>query len=90
VDVKGNPLKFSRDPDSDWTVKNGIPYYGLKEHVAVDANSGFVLTTELTPASVHDSAWLLWCVAANGIDALFRQRAFNIFIFRGGKILGRI
>ena len=50
--------QFSRDLESDWTVKNEIPHYGLKEHASVDINHGFVLATELTPASVSDSTYL--------------------------------
>ena len=63
VDKNGKPLKFSRDLESDWTVKNNVPHYGLKEHAAVDTNYGFVLATELTPASHHDSPYLPLCVA---------------------------
>ena len=29
---KGNLLKFSRDQESDWVIKNEKPHYGLKEH----------------------------------------------------------
>ncbi|MGD1151798.1 MAG: transposase [Syntrophales bacterium] len=29
LDKNGNLLKFSRDLESDWTVKNDIPHYGL-------------------------------------------------------------
>ena len=29
------PLKFSRDLESDWTFKNDKPHYGLKEHTTV-------------------------------------------------------
>jgi IS5 family transposase len=65
LDKNGNLLKFSRDLESDWTVKNNIPHYGLKEHASVDTNHGFVLSTELTPASVHDSTHLPYCVAAS-------------------------
>jgi transposase, IS5 family len=36
LDKKGRPLKFSRDLESDWTVKNDEPHYGLKEHTSVD------------------------------------------------------
>ena len=53
LDKNGNLLKFSRDLDSDWTVKNDKPHYGLKEHASVDTNHGFVLSTDLTPASVQ-------------------------------------
>jgi transposase, IS5 family len=65
LDKNGKLLKFSRDLDSDWTVKNSKPHYGLKEHASVDTNYGFVLATELTPASVHDSTYLPYCVTAS-------------------------
>ena len=61
VDKNGNPLKFSRDFESDWVVKNDKPHYGLKEHAAVDINHGFILATTLTPASVNDTNYLSYC-----------------------------
>jgi IS5 family transposase len=54
LDKKGNPLKFSRDLKSDWTVKNDEPHYGLKEHASVDVINGFMLATTITSASAHD------------------------------------
>ena len=65
LDKNGNILKFSRDLESDWTVKNDIPHFGLKEHAAVDTRYGFVLATEMTPASHHDSRYLPLCVAGS-------------------------
>jgi IS5 family transposase len=65
LDKNGNPLKFSRDLESDWTVRNDIPHYGLKEHASVDTRYGFVLTTEITPASFHDSPYPPLCVAGS-------------------------
>lgn len=65
LDKTGKPLKFSRDLESDWTVKNNIPHYGLKEHASVDACYGFILATEITPASFHDSPYLPLCVASS-------------------------
>lgn len=65
LDKNGNLLKFSRDIDSDWVVKNNKPHYGLKEHASVDTNHGFVLSTDLTPASVNDSIYLPLCVAGS-------------------------
>lgn len=62
-DKTGKPLKFARDLESDWTVRNDIPHFGLKEHSAVDTRHGFVLATTLTPASVHDSNFLPYCTA---------------------------
>ena len=55
LDKNGKALKFSRDLESDWTVKNEVPHFGLKEHASVDTRYGFVLSTEMTPASHHDS-----------------------------------
>ncbi len=65
LDKKGKPLKFKRDLESDWTVKNDKPHFGLKEHASVDVENGFVLATELTPASHHDSPYLPLCAAAS-------------------------
>jgi len=62
---KGKPRKFSRDLESNWTVKNEKPHYGLKEHASVDTRYGFVLATEITPASHHDSPYLPLCVAGS-------------------------
>jgi len=61
LDKNGKPLKFSRDLESDWTVKNDEPHYGLKEHASVDINHGFVLATALTPSSVNDTNYLSYC-----------------------------
>ena len=36
LDKNGKPLKFCRDLESDWTVKNDVPHFGLKEHATVD------------------------------------------------------
>jgi IS5 family transposase len=65
LDKNGNLLKFSRDLESNWIVKNDKPHYGLKEHASVDTNYGFVLSTVLTPASVSDSIYLPYCVATS-------------------------
>jgi IS5 family transposase len=76
MDKNGNALKFSRPParkglrpggdmESDWTVKNEIPHYGLKEHASVDVKSGFILATTMTPASVHDTNYLVYLTLAS-------------------------
>lgn len=65
LDKKGRPLKFSRDLESDWTVKNDEPHYGLKEHASVDVNNGFILATTLTRASVHDTNYLAYLTIAS-------------------------
>jgi IS5 family transposase len=63
LDRNGNILKFSRDIESDWTIKNDGPHFGLKEHASVDTRYGFVPATEITPASHHDSPYLPVCIA---------------------------
>jgi IS5 family transposase len=65
LDKNGHLLKFCRDLDSDWVVKKGAFHYGFNEHASVDTNYGFVLATELTPASVNDSIYLPYCVTAS-------------------------
>ena len=51
--------------ESDWTVKNETPHYGLKEHASVDVKTGLVLATTMTPASVHDSTYLEYLTLAS-------------------------
>ncbi len=65
LDKNGNQIKFCRDLESDWTVKNDTPHYGLKEHASVDVNNGFILATTLTPASVHDTNYLPYLIVAS-------------------------
>ena len=65
LDKKGRPLKFSRDLESDWTVKNDEPHYGLKEHASVDVDNGFILAATLTPASESDSIYLPYLAIAS-------------------------
>ena len=81
VDKDGNPLKFSRDLESDWTVKNDEPHYGLKEHASVDVDSGFILATTLTPASEHDSKYLPYlalasCHTEEPIDEVYADKGY--------------
>jgi len=81
LDKHGKPMKFSRDLDSNWTVKNNKPHFGLKEHVSVDTRYGFVLATEMTPASFHDSPFLPLCVAGschtqNPIQKVFADKGY--------------
>jgi len=81
LDKMGKPMKFSRDLDSNWTVKNNKPHFGLKEHASVDTRYGFVLATEMTPASFHDSPYLPLCVAGslhtkNPIHKVFADKGY--------------
>ena len=62
LDKYGNPRKFTRDLDSDWTIKNGEPHFGLKEHTSVDTKNGFILATTLSPSSHNDSKYLPYVI----------------------------
>jgi IS5 family transposase len=61
LDKNGKPKKFCRDLESDWVVQKDTPQYGLKEHAAVDTNTGFILATTITPALVSDTTYLPYC-----------------------------
>ena len=61
LDKNGKPKKFTRDLESNWTIKNDIPHYGLKEHSSVDVNHGFILATTISKASVNDTNYLDYC-----------------------------
>ena len=65
LDKNDKPLKFSHDLQADWTVKNNVPHYGLKEHASVDINHGFIMATTITPASVNDTNYLCYCTVFN-------------------------
>jgi len=54
----GKPAKFQRDVESDWTVKNDKPHFGMKEHAGVDVKSGLVLSSIISKASEHDTNYL--------------------------------
>jgi len=49
------PIKFQRDVESDWTVKNDVPYFGMKEHAAIDVESGLIVSTLITTASENET-----------------------------------
>ena len=44
-----------RDPEARSVKKGNQWYFGYKEHIGVDADSGLVHTVETTSANVHDS-----------------------------------
>lgn len=47
--------KEERDPEAHSAKKGNQWYFGYKEHIGVDADSGLVHTVETTSANVHDS-----------------------------------
>lgn len=55
-------MRFERDLESDWTVKNNKPVFGMKEHAAIDVKSGLVLSTTVSKASEHDTTYFQYAV----------------------------
>jgi transposase, IS5 family len=53
-DWKGNKLE-QKDVDARWTKKNGVSFYGYKNHVKCDEKSKLITSYTVTDASVHDS-----------------------------------
>jgi IS5 family transposase len=81
LDKNGKPLKFCRDSESDWTVKNDKPHYGLKEHASVDVDNGFILAATLTPASESDSVYFPYltiasCHTKEPIDKVYADKGY--------------
>jgi IS5 family transposase len=53
---KEQPNKLEqKDTDARWTKKNGVAYYGYKNHVKCDQKSKLITGYKVTDASVHDS-----------------------------------
>ena len=53
---KGKPHKLAqKDTDARWTKKNGVSFYGYKNHVKADTKTKLILDYAVTDASVHDS-----------------------------------
>jgi len=51
-----------RDPEMSSTKKNNNFYFGAKQHIGVDSESGLIHTVETTTAKVHDSKMLKKCL----------------------------
>jgi IS5 family transposase len=53
---KNNPDKMrQKDIDAEWTKKNGVTYFGYKNHINIDSGSKLITQYVVTAASVHDS-----------------------------------
>jgi len=55
VKFEGGAPQGSPDPDAAWGRKNkNTTFYGYKHHMAVDADSGFITASVVTPGNEHD------------------------------------
>jgi len=58
-DWSGSPHKLcQKDTDARWTRKNGVSYFGYKNHVNTDVKHKLIRKWTVTPASTHDSQLL--------------------------------
>lgn len=57
-----------KDVDARWTKKNGVSYYGYKNHINTDVGYGFIRRYAITDASVHDSQVLGAVLDADNTD----------------------
>lgn len=68
-----------KDKDARWTKKNGISYFGYKNHISVDVKYGFIRQYAVTDASVHDSQMLSQIIDIDGTeiwgDSAYRSEA---------------
>ncbi len=56
ADWEENPVKLRpKDVDARWVKKNGVRYFGYKNHIAVDRETKFITNWAMTSANVHDS-----------------------------------
>ena len=51
----GKSVKFCRDVDSGWTIKNDESVFGMKKHASIDVRSGLVLASLVSKACEHDT-----------------------------------
>jgi IS5 family transposase len=51
----GPGAKHEKEPDADWTHKNGKACFGYKAHIGVDQGSGLIRRVVVTSAKVYES-----------------------------------
>ena len=94
LDKNGNLRKYTRDHESDWTIKNNKPHYGIKEHTAVDTKNGFILSTTLSPSSHNDSKYLPYAVCysmhADKIQITYADKGYTGALNREFLALNKI
>lgn len=75
---KTQPNKLrQKDLEARWTKKNGVSYFGYKDHVKADAASKLIVDYTVTDASVHDSQELFNLVGEDCRgESLFADSAY--------------
>lgn len=72
------PRKAQKDIEARWTKKNGVNFFGYKNHIKTDSGSKLILGYSTTGASVHDSQALgeLLDEAEDGGHPLYADSAY--------------
>lgn len=55
MENRGRDSPTTRNEDGSWTQKNGKSFFGYKEHVKTDLETGIIEELALTTAKVHDA-----------------------------------
>jgi len=63
-----------KDTDARWTKKNGVNYYGYKDHVKADTKSKLIKTYKVTDASVNVKLITCWLELFRVI--FYKKRSF--------------
>lgn len=49
-----DPKRAHKDTDARWVKKNGVSFFGYKDHIKTDAGTNLITDYEVTSANVHD------------------------------------
>lgn len=73
------PDKLSqKDVEARWTKKNGLSYYGYKNHINVDSANKLIRKYDITTASTHDSQVLEGLLdPSNTADVIWADSAYR-------------
>jgi IS5 family transposase len=67
-----------KDTDARWLKKNGVSFFGYKDHIKTDAGTSLITDYRVTPASTHDSVVLKELVSeADGGKPLHADSAYT-------------
>lgn len=67
-----------KDVDARWTKKNGLSYYGYKNHINVDRANKLIRKYDVTTASTHDSQALEGLLdSENTADVIWADSAYR-------------
>jgi IS5 family transposase len=70
--------RVHKDTDARWVKKNGVNYFGYKDHIKTDAGTSLITDYRVTPSSTHDSVVLKELVSeADGGKPLHADSAYT-------------